>query len=127
MRSATARWFILRVCLFCSPRGNDKVIYLVAMTRPATFTIAAVAFLCSAAANSPPVTFESPCECRDAHGKARLAVKNDAALRRKLAGMARFFFSGVAPLARSYRSVLRLYCIGARKPDRFFWWTGFTA
>src|SRR6266576_4515024 len=47
------------------------------MTR-ATFTIAAIAFLCSAAAaTSPPVTFESPCECRDAHGKARLAVKND--------------------------------------------------
>src|SRR6266496_2865536 len=25
----------------------------------------------------PRVTFESPCQCRDAHGKARLAVKND--------------------------------------------------
>jgi hypothetical protein len=37
-----------------------------------------VAFLCIAAA--PPVTFESPCECRDAHGKARLEVKNDSAL-----------------------------------------------
>jgi hypothetical protein len=41
----------------------------------ATFT-AAVAFFC-VAATSPPVTFESPCECHDAHGKARLAVKND--------------------------------------------------
>jgi len=47
------------------------------MTR-ATFTIAAVAFLCSAAAEtSPPVTFESPCECRDNHGEHRWAVKND--------------------------------------------------
>jgi len=33
--------------------------------------------LCTGAANSPPVTFDSPCECRDAHGKARLAVKSD--------------------------------------------------
>jgi len=47
------------------------------MTRARTFTIAAVAFLCSAAATLLPVTFESPCECRDAHGKTRLAVKND--------------------------------------------------
>ena len=38
----------------------------------------AIAFLCStAAATSPPVTFESPCECRDNHGKARWSVKND--------------------------------------------------
>jgi hypothetical protein len=48
------------------------------MMRATTLIIAAIAFLCSAAAaTSPPVTFESPCECRDAHGKARLAVKND--------------------------------------------------
>src|SRR5437667_7534131 len=47
------------------------------MTR-ATFTIAAIAFLsCVAAATSPSVTFESPCECRDAHGEHRWAVKND--------------------------------------------------
>ena len=45
------------------------------MTR-ATFTIAAVAFLC-AAASSPPVTFESPCSCHDNHGEHRWAVKND--------------------------------------------------
>jgi len=44
----------------------------------ATFTIAAVALLCStAAATSTPVTFESPCECRDNHGEHRRAVKND--------------------------------------------------
>ena len=44
----------------------------------ATFTIVAVAFLYSAAAaESPPVTFESPCECRDNHGEHRWAVKND--------------------------------------------------
>jgi len=47
------------------------------MTR-ATLTIAAIAFLSSAAASeSPPVTFESPCECSSAHGKGRWAVKND--------------------------------------------------
>jgi len=48
------------------------------MTR-ATFIIgAAIAFLSSAAAaTSPPVTFESPCECRDNHGEHRLVVKND--------------------------------------------------
>jgi hypothetical protein len=44
------------------------------MTRE-TFTIAAVAFLCSAEAISQPVTFQSPCECRDAHGKARVSLK----------------------------------------------------
>jgi hypothetical protein len=38
------------------------------------FTIATVAFLCIAAATSPPVTFESPCECRDNHGEHRWAV-----------------------------------------------------
>jgi hypothetical protein len=41
----------------------------------ATFTIAAVVFLSIAAASSQPVTFESPCECRDAEGSS--AVKND--------------------------------------------------
>src|SRR5947208_5695933 len=47
------------------------------MTR-STFTIA-VAVLCSAAAaRSPPVTFESPCECHDNHGEHRWAVKNDS-------------------------------------------------
>jgi hypothetical protein len=47
-----------------------------AMTR-AAFTIA-VAFVCSAAA--PLVTYQSPCECRDNHGKHRWAEKNDPAL-----------------------------------------------
>jgi len=43
-----------------------------------TFSLAAIALLCSvAAATQPPVTFDSPCECRDAHGKGRWAVKND--------------------------------------------------
>ena len=36
-------------------------------------------FECGSGQPSPPVTFESPCECRDAHGKARLAAKNDPA------------------------------------------------
>src|SRR2546430_16400354 len=45
------------------------------MTR-AGIIIAAVAFLCSTAATTgPPVTFESPCECRDNHGEHRWAVK----------------------------------------------------
>jgi hypothetical protein len=51
------------------------------MTRARTFTIVAVAFVCStAAATSPPVTFESACECRDNHGKHRWSVKNDPTL-----------------------------------------------
>jgi hypothetical protein len=47
--------------------------------RRATFTIA-VAFLCSTAAAAPLVTYESPCECRDNHGKQHWAEKNDPAL-----------------------------------------------
>ena len=50
------------------------------MTRE-TFTIGAIAFLCStAAATAPPVTFESPCECRDNHGQHRWSVKIDPSL-----------------------------------------------
>jgi hypothetical protein len=50
------------------------------MTRTAS-TIA-VAFLCGAVAAAPqsPVTFESPCECRDNHGEHRWSVKNDSSL-----------------------------------------------
>jgi len=40
------------------------------MTRAATLIIAAF-FYSAAAATSPPVTFDSPCECRDALGKHR--------------------------------------------------------
>src|SRR5438034_8299058 len=51
------------------------------MTRATAFIIAAIAFLCTtAAATSLPVTFESPCECRDNHGKHRWSVKNDSSL-----------------------------------------------
>jgi hypothetical protein len=46
------------------------------MTRQA-FTIAAIAFVCGTASAAPLVTYESPCECRDAHGKGRWSVKND--------------------------------------------------
>jgi hypothetical protein len=54
------------------------MIYPVAMTRT-IYTVAAIVLVCSTAmaASQPPVTFESPCECRDNHGKARWSVKND--------------------------------------------------
>ncbi|OLA99126.1 MAG: hypothetical protein AUH08_12455 [Verrucomicrobia bacterium 13_2_20CM_54_12] len=45
-----------------------------------TFRIAAVAFVCIAAENSPPVTFESPCECQDNHGQHRWSVEIDPSL-----------------------------------------------
>jgi hypothetical protein len=48
------------------------------MTR-ATFTVA-VAVLCSTAAAATLVTYDSPCECRESHGKHRWAEKNDPAL-----------------------------------------------
>jgi hypothetical protein len=49
------------------------------MTRASTLIISAL--LCTAAAaESPPVTFESPCSCRDNHGKHRWSVKNDPSL-----------------------------------------------
>jgi hypothetical protein len=48
------------------------------MTRT-TLTIA-VALLCNTATAAPLVTYESPCECRDNHGKHRWAEKNDPAL-----------------------------------------------
>ena len=49
--------------------------------RREAFTIAAIALLCvTAVAAPPPVTFESPCECRDNHGKGRWAVKTDSSL-----------------------------------------------
>jgi len=45
----------------------------------ATFT-AAIAFLCCTAVAAPLVTYESPCECLDNHGKHRWAVKNDSSI-----------------------------------------------
>jgi|SRR5262245_48122821 len=36
-----------------------------------------LAFLCSTAAAAPLVTYQSPCECHDNHGKRRWAEKND--------------------------------------------------
>jgi len=44
-----------------------------------TFSLAAIAVLCTTAAAAPLVMFESPCECKDNHGKQRWAEKNDAA------------------------------------------------
>jgi hypothetical protein len=42
----------------------------------ATLTIV-VACLCSTGAAAPLVTYQSPCECHDNHGKGRWAIKND--------------------------------------------------
>ena len=50
------------------------------MRRGITFTVAAMAFVCGTAAAAPLVTYDSPCECRDYHGKGRLTEKNDATL-----------------------------------------------
>jgi hypothetical protein len=46
-----------------------------AMTR-AVFTVAIALLYSAAAATPPPVTVVSPCECRDAHGKARLTFSS---------------------------------------------------
>jgi hypothetical protein len=43
----------------------------------ATFAIIIAFLSCTAAAESPPVTFESPCSCHDNHGEHRWGVKND--------------------------------------------------
>jgi hypothetical protein len=48
-------------------------------TRAAMFIIAAFLWG-TAAAEQPPVTFVSPCECRDSHGEHRWSVKNDLSL-----------------------------------------------
>jgi hypothetical protein len=39
--------------------------------RAGAFAFAAIVLVYSTAAAAPLVTFESPCECRDNHGKAR--------------------------------------------------------
>jgi hypothetical protein len=53
------------------------------MTR-ATFTIT-IALVCgTAVATPPPVTFESPCSCRDNHGQHRWSVKIDPSLRLRM-------------------------------------------
>ena len=45
-----------------------------------TLIIAAITFLCGAAATTnPPVTFVSPCECEGFHGKTRWVTKTDQA------------------------------------------------
>jgi hypothetical protein len=56
---------------------QQQVIYPVAMMRRAALIIA---LFCSTAAAAPLVTYESPCECQDNHGKHRWAEKNDPAL-----------------------------------------------
>jgi hypothetical protein len=49
--------------------------------RATIFTVGAIAFVCSAVRPAPsPVTFVSPCECRENHGHNRWSVKNDPSL-----------------------------------------------
>jgi len=48
--------------------------------RAGTFAFVAIALVCSTPAAAPLVTFESPCECLDNHGKHRWSEKNDPAL-----------------------------------------------
>jgi hypothetical protein len=48
--------------------------------RAGTFTVASIVLVCVTAAAAPLVTYESPCECRDNHGKHRWSEKNDPAL-----------------------------------------------
>jgi len=50
------------------------------MMRAGAFAFAAIVLVCSTAAAARLVTFESPCECLDNHGKHRWAEKNDPAL-----------------------------------------------
>jgi hypothetical protein len=50
------------------------------MRRGRTFTIAATALIRITVTAAPPVTFESPCECRDNHGQHRWSVKIDPSL-----------------------------------------------
>jgi hypothetical protein len=70
------RSFCLRLLRSTLQRQSD--IRTSAMTR-LTFRIA-VAFLCITAGAAPLVTYETPCECRDNHGKHRWSEKNDRAL-----------------------------------------------
>jgi hypothetical protein len=67
-------------CRFRTPHGNDKLDIQQAQMTQATFTIAAIALVCGTGAAAPPVTFESPCECHDNHGKGRRSVKNDPSM-----------------------------------------------
>jgi len=48
--------------------------------RVGTFAVAAITLACNTATAARLVTFESPCECRDNHGKHRWAEKNEPAL-----------------------------------------------
>jgi hypothetical protein len=65
-------------CRFSAPHGNDKVMSIMVRQMRQAFTLAAITLRYStAAAEQPPVTVISPCECRDNHGTGRWAVKND--------------------------------------------------
>jgi hypothetical protein len=65
---ADSAWFALL-------KAMRKWIMKGAMTR-AAFSVA-LALLCNTAAAAPQVTYVSPCECLDNHGKHRWAAKND--------------------------------------------------
>jgi hypothetical protein len=68
---------ILPLLLSTRQRQNDMS--ACAMRHARTLTAAAIALLCSTAAAAPLVTYQSPCECLDNHGKQRWAEKNDPA------------------------------------------------
>ena len=50
------------------------------MNRATTFIVIAIASVCTTVRGAPLVTYQSPCECQDNHGKQRWAEKNDPAL-----------------------------------------------
>jgi hypothetical protein len=50
--------------------------------RPARALTITLAFLCNTAPAAPLVTYQSPCECRDNHGKHRWAKKKTIQLYR---------------------------------------------
>ncbi len=87
------------------------------MTR-ASFTIV-VACLCTtaAAAPQPPVAFESPCECRDNHGKTHLAVKEDRPLRPRMPAAGRVQTRVPSPRLHRARACLVTGADAARPPS----------
>jgi hypothetical protein len=66
--------------LFCTPQGNDKMIFNGRNEAGPCYLIPPVGLIWVTAVAAPLVTYESPCECRDNHGKHRWSEKNDPSL-----------------------------------------------